>query len=239
MSHQQGYEVKKDRIALVAWKMFMAQGFGATSVDAILQRAGISKGTFYHYYATKDDLLRYAIERIYGAAWTQVRQIALDSQTPPMVRLNKITRTSFEMGSAHPNDAWAVIQATYSDRNLLLRSLLDRRTVEELAPALARVLSEGCEQGAFSLADPDETSTLILRLAHAQKEANARTLIECTDPEEAKKTIANRLVRFTEAVERILGAPSDSLGRVDPSILDAILTARQNEDPEVAGRSPE
>lgn len=239
MTRQQGYEVKKDRIALVAWEMFMIHGYGATSVDAILKHASISKGTFYHYYATKDDLLHYAVERLYGAAWERIQQIALDSRVGPIARLNEITRASFEMRSAHPDNAWAVIQATYSDRNLLLRSLLDRRTVEEVAPALARVLAEGCELGAFSLADPEETSALILRLAHAQKEANARTLIDCTDPEEAKKTIVHRLMGFAEAVERILGAPADSLDRFAPSIVDAILTAKRNGDSEIAGRPSE
>lgn len=229
MTRQRGYETKKDRIALGAWTLFMREGYGATSVDAILQQTGISKGTFYHYYHTKGELLQYTVERLYGAAWEQVRQIAFDSQSAPIVRLNRITRATFQGRGSQPADAWAVVRATYSDRNLPLRNLLDRRTEEEVSPALSQLLAEGCESGEFSLTDVGETSALILRLAHAQKAANARTLIECADPKESKRIIVNRLARFVEAVERILGAAEGSLERLDASFLDAILAARERD----------
>ncbi len=39
-----------------AFDLIRSQGFGATTVDAICERAGVSKGTFFHNFKSKEDL---------------------------------------------------------------------------------------------------------------------------------------------------------------------------------------
>lgn len=50
------------RILSAATELFLRDGYGATSVDAILERSGGSKSTLYEYFSTKDELFRAAIE---------------------------------------------------------------------------------------------------------------------------------------------------------------------------------
>ncbi|HET6307753.1 MAG TPA: helix-turn-helix domain-containing protein, partial [Rhodopila sp.] len=42
-----------DRILDVATELFLAEGYGATSIEAVAQRARISKRTFYHRFPDK------------------------------------------------------------------------------------------------------------------------------------------------------------------------------------------
>src|SRR3982750_272738 len=44
--------------------MFLAQGFGATSIDALAERLGIAKRTFYHRFADKEALFAAVVHRI-------------------------------------------------------------------------------------------------------------------------------------------------------------------------------
>jgi AcrR family transcriptional regulator len=46
----------RETIVAVAAAMFLGQGYGATSIDAIVQRARISKRTFYHRFRDKAEL---------------------------------------------------------------------------------------------------------------------------------------------------------------------------------------
>lgn len=48
----------------VATEMFLTQGYGATSIDAIAKRAGISKRTFYHRFPDKAGLFAAVIHDI-------------------------------------------------------------------------------------------------------------------------------------------------------------------------------
>jgi AcrR family transcriptional regulator len=47
-----------------ATEMFMTHGFGATSIDAVVQRLRMSKRTFYHRFADKEALFAAVVHRI-------------------------------------------------------------------------------------------------------------------------------------------------------------------------------
>ncbi len=53
-----------ERILDVATELFLAEGYGTTSIDAIARRARISKRTFYHRYPDKAVLFGAVIHRI-------------------------------------------------------------------------------------------------------------------------------------------------------------------------------
>lgn len=47
----------REKIIETAWKLFHEKGFGDTTINDIIREAGISKGTFYYYFRSKDNLL--------------------------------------------------------------------------------------------------------------------------------------------------------------------------------------
>lgn len=47
---------KHAQVALAARRLFMAQGFNATSMDSIAREAGVSKATLYSYFVSKEAL---------------------------------------------------------------------------------------------------------------------------------------------------------------------------------------
>ena len=47
----------REKIINTAWKLFYEEGFGETTINDIIREADISKGTFYYYFRSKDDLL--------------------------------------------------------------------------------------------------------------------------------------------------------------------------------------
>lgn len=47
----------KARIVSAAWQMFHDKGYDQTTVDDIIEQSGTSKGSFYYYFNTKDELL--------------------------------------------------------------------------------------------------------------------------------------------------------------------------------------
>lgn len=47
----------KSRIVEAAWELFYEVGYDATTVEDIVTRSATSKGSFYHYFESKDALL--------------------------------------------------------------------------------------------------------------------------------------------------------------------------------------
>lgn len=52
----------KERIVRVALRLFQEQGFTATGVSTILREAGVNSGSMYHYFNSKEDLLRACLQ---------------------------------------------------------------------------------------------------------------------------------------------------------------------------------
>jgi TetR/AcrR family transcriptional repressor of mexJK operon len=54
----------RDRILEAATELFLTEGYGATSIEAVASRAGVSKRTFYHRFDDKAALFGAVVHRI-------------------------------------------------------------------------------------------------------------------------------------------------------------------------------
>ena len=76
-SHQRRKAERPQELLAAALALFVEKGFAATRAEEVAQRAGVSKGTLYLYYPSKEELLKAAIrhylssEIIEGAAEAQ------------------------------------------------------------------------------------------------------------------------------------------------------------------------
>ena len=52
----------RDRILAAASKLFYGEGIRAVSVDAVAEKAGVTKRTFYYHFRSKDDLIAAYLE---------------------------------------------------------------------------------------------------------------------------------------------------------------------------------
>lgn len=57
MEHETEKKSVKSRIVSAAWQLFYEKGYNGTTVDEIIELSGTSKGSFYYYFDTKDELL--------------------------------------------------------------------------------------------------------------------------------------------------------------------------------------
>jgi AcrR family transcriptional regulator len=65
-------EKKRSKIARAAIELFARKGFEQTTIQEIANAAKIGKGTVYHYFKDKDEILRAASEEIMSALETPV-----------------------------------------------------------------------------------------------------------------------------------------------------------------------
>jgi AcrR family transcriptional regulator len=73
------YEARRVELADVALKLWAERGFDQTSVEAIAVEAGVSKGTFYLYFESKDALLEEVLRR--NSLVPNIQQLIADLQT--------------------------------------------------------------------------------------------------------------------------------------------------------------
>lgn len=56
-----------EKLLDAALDLILAQGYAATTVDMICEKAGVSKGSCYHFFASKEELVLAVLTRYYDA----------------------------------------------------------------------------------------------------------------------------------------------------------------------------
>jgi AcrR family transcriptional regulator len=75
-------EATRGLLLEVARKNFTEHGYAATSIDVIIQQAGVARGALYHHFSGKEALFRAVYEAVESEVATRVMEAAL-SQTSP------------------------------------------------------------------------------------------------------------------------------------------------------------
>ncbi len=71
-------EVRLDELMNAAEVLFLERGVEATTITDITDAAGVGKGTFYHYFASKNDMLT-ALAKRYTEQFVEAVQQAIDA----------------------------------------------------------------------------------------------------------------------------------------------------------------
>lgn len=72
-------EEKRRRFLDAAWEEFTHARFADVSINQIVRRAGIPRGSFYQYFTDKDDLLLYLLEEVRNYVKEEYRQVLRDN----------------------------------------------------------------------------------------------------------------------------------------------------------------
>ncbi|MGW3241357.1 TetR/AcrR family transcriptional regulator [Streptomyces sp. NPDC001070] len=71
------------RLLAEATRLFAERGYDRTSVQEIVEAAGVTKGALYHYFGSKDDLLHEIYGRVLRLQMQRLEAIA-DKETAPV-----------------------------------------------------------------------------------------------------------------------------------------------------------
>ena len=85
----------KAKITKVAWQLFHEKGYSETTIDDIIAASGTSKGSFYHYYSSKDELLS-SLSELFDAKYEEV-MLTLDPEMNSFDKLIYLSYTVHDM----------------------------------------------------------------------------------------------------------------------------------------------
>jgi TetR/AcrR family transcriptional regulator, cholesterol catabolism regulator len=136
----------RERILRVAADLFMNQGYAATSVREIGQRAGISQSALYHHIESKAHLLRALHERFIVEMLGQLREAAA-SEAPASERLRSMICVVMQIIEDHQAEVTVFLREAHAlpaeIRDPIVRQ---RDAVDEI---FDRTIQAGIDSGEF------------------------------------------------------------------------------------------
>lgn len=86
-----GADPPAERILRVAQELFFTRGYRGVGVRELCETAGVKRGTFYHHFPSKEDLLL-AVAEEWIAEVQQIFERALRPDVPPPERIRRLFR---------------------------------------------------------------------------------------------------------------------------------------------------
>lgn len=219
------YDERKAEFLDAAMRLFMQHGYEQTSVNAIIEAVGVSKGAFYHYFRTKEDLLDELAARAGEQALALLEPLVEDESIAAVPKLNEMFRRTNSFKAQNRDLMVAIAQVFYSDANILLRTRLANRSIELTAPLLARIIEQGNAEGTMSVRYPAETARFVLRIGGELVSEFAQSLPQIDSNPVVVDEIVRLMEVYTESVERILGIEHGTLVLVDDAMMTVIKGA--------------
>lgn len=218
------YDERKTEFLDAARELFYRHGYSETPVSIIIDHIGVSKGTFYHYFHSKEDLLNQMVERYAQELMAQLPSIDDDPSLSAIDHLNLLYAQASHWKAEHKDLSLMLLNALYSDENLLLRHKMFRRSVDMMVPILARIIKKGIEEGQMRAPYPNSVAEMILDLGMVLNEQVATIILSAPGDGDAFTKIEKRLTIFERMIERMLDIKSESLQLFDRHDLKELVS---------------
>ena len=182
----------------MAEQLFAEKGFDNASTNDIINKIGIARGTLYHHFASKEEILDAMVERMTSRSISRAAAVIADKSVPLLERLSAaVISLSLNSGAGAE-----VFEQIHRPQNALLHQKMQERLMSGVVPLIAKLVEEGNADGTFDSPYPDEAAEMIMTYANIAFDALADTT-----PEQMER----KRRAFIYHTERILGAEKGSL----------------------------
>ncbi|WCR25593.1 TetR/AcrR family transcriptional regulator [Paenibacillus thiaminolyticus] len=191
---------RRNEILDAADELFGQRGFDGTSTNDILERVGIARGTLYHHFKSKEDIMDALIERYSARLLGAAQEIAADKSIPVVERIIRVVMALNISGGSSSKE---IMEHIHKPQNALMHQKIQRVIINGVTPILTGIICEGIEQGLFSTPFPYECMEMVVTYANTVFDDD---MVQMTNEERA-----SRMQAFVFNAERLLGAQSGSL----------------------------
>jgi AcrR family transcriptional regulator len=213
------YNVRYNEILDCAQNFFFTQGYEQTSIQMIIDEVGIAKGTFYHYFHSKEELLDGVIERMLYQTLEMLAPMMEDDQLNSLEKFNYFVNYLNNWSLDNITFFKEVMKVYFQEENALFREKINQARIHFTVPLLGQIIRQGIEEGNFETDDPELMAEIIIEMGQPLSRSFADLVMNADQTGGNLAIIRNRINGYHTAIERVLAAQPGSLKLIDFELL--------------------
>ncbi len=208
---EEEYNARRSEILDVGLSLVYAKGYEQMTIQDILDRLGISRGAFYHYFASKQALLETLVERMGQQAEQAFLPIIQDPHLSALQKFCRFFEVSARWKGMQKELVISLMRMWYSDGNALIRQKMTGDSLRHTPGLLEPIIRQGIAEKVFTTPFPEQAAVIIAGIALSLSDSIIGLLLEPEPAPEDHQKLALLMDAYADSVERILGAPAGSL----------------------------
>lgn len=225
---QEDYDLHRNTILDTAQRLVYTKGYELISIQDILSELHISKGAFYHYFSSKQELLEGMIERMASQGVAVIAPIVQDDQLGAAEKLLRIFNTASRWKTARKGELLALVKIWYADENATLRLKSQAAIIPRMMPHIAATIRQGNQEGVFHTSYPEQACEIVFSLMLNMGDSLIKHILQPELTPEVLPYLEALTASYQDAIERVLGAQPGSLPLYDPALLREWFTPSSN-----------
>ena len=217
------YHVRKNELLDTAQELFFTKGYKQTSIESIIKKIGVAKGTFYYYFKSKEDLMDKLVKRMTNQILSEVKKITERTDLNALAKLNRAYITTRNVKLENIDLIKLYLKVLYKDENIILRHKIYMSNIDLLVPEFAKIISQGVKEKIFNTPFPHKAAKSIFEVAQTLGDSIAKLFLEMDENPEVVEKLKREIELYEDAIERIVGAKKGSINIVDRRVIKNIL----------------
>ena len=200
-------EIRRKELLDISEKFLIKKGYDGTTVEDIIKEANIAKGTFYHYFKSKDDVLRGIVDRYMASIIDIMERVVNNNEINAVQKIVLLFNISAKHRSEH-KETENLIDIVHDEKNWKFHHELESKNTPIFEEFFERIVTEGVNEGVFHTDYPKETAIALVSymsaIGHGPRK-NAELSIE---------EKIDYLKAFLYMMERLLGTEKGAFDEV-------------------------
>lgn len=219
------HSVRRNEILDVTRKLVYTKGYEQMTIQDILDDLQIAKGTFYHYFKSKQDLLEALLERMQEEGEHLLLPILHNDTLSALEKFQRFFSTLARWKTEQKTFLLSLMRVWYRDENAIVRHKLHRAGVKWITPLFTVIIEQGLREGVFTTAYAEQISEVIVQLGEGLNYSLAELLLSFEPERPNLARLEAVLAAYSDAIERVLGAPTGSLHIIDMETIKEWIVA--------------
>ncbi|OJU80683.1 MAG: hypothetical protein BGO10_02585 [Chlamydia sp. 32-24] len=187
---------RRAEIVRTARDLFLTKDYDRTTMQDFMNHLGIAKGTIYHYFKSKEELLEAVVEDIVNQHIEEMNILIQKTTGNALQKLQALIEAGNKV------EAPLVLEKLHERGNEAMHTRILVATLMKQAPLYAKLIQQGCEEGLFETNYPLECAEFIL--------SGIQFLTDLGISPWTEEDLMRRIKAFPKLIEQLLQAPSNS-----------------------------
>ena len=221
------HDIRKNEILDMAQTLFYTQGYEKTSINQIIDHLGIAKGTIYHYFKSKYELLDAVVERLILQMREAVIPIIQNEDMNAIEKFNMTFKVIGQIKLEKKEFMLELLRVMNREENIILRHKMITRSIDLLAPIIADFIKQGNNEGLCETEYPLESAQYILAISNYLNIKLSQIIIEIQEKKQDISVLVDNYTAYERAIGRIIGAAENSISLADRTLIEQFFSEEE------------
>jgi AcrR family transcriptional regulator len=213
--NEQEYLKKRNEILDTTQRLVYSIGYEQMTIQHVITELQMSKGAFYHYFKSKNDLLEALIIHMTEGILLAIQPITEDASLSGLEKINRFFNAAATWKSARKPFFLALMKSWYSDENTVVREKTVAASIKIIAPILNQMVVQAVQEGSIHTPYPEFASEIIFTIFQGMGDTMVKHILSPDEDPDFERL----LLSYADAIEKVLGVEPHQLKIIDKAMI--------------------